>query len=288
MIMKRIGITLLACFSVIMVSHAQPQLLDKIVSVVGDNVVLKSEVDIQVAQYKTQGATGPNLDCGILDQLITQKILVAKAREDSIQIGEEEVSAELDRRMRYFVSLVGTKEKFEEFYGKTVDEYKEDFRTDVEKQLMAQRVQSSIIGDVPISPKEVRAFFSKIPKDSLPYYNAEVEFHQVVIYPKVGKEQEKVARDRLIRIKKDIVENGKEFGFMAELYSDDEGSARNGGSLGCFGRGEMVGPFEAQMNVLRGSDAWKMSPTTNAYGKDLSPISLHQRREFPILNRTRH
>ena len=244
--MKGIFGTIVLLVGCMGIAQAQPQLLDKVAAIVGENVVLKSDVDIQTIQYQSQGVAAPNLECMVMDQLLTQKILLAKAREDSIVISDDEVNNELDRRMRYFIGLVGSQEKFEEFYGKTVEEYKEDFREDIRKQILAQRVQGLIVGDVPISPKEVRAYFNKIPQDSLPYYNSEVEFEQIVLYPKVGREQELVAKAQLERLRTDIVEKGKDFSFMAELYSCDQVSAKQGGSLGCFGKGQMVKEFESR------------------------------------------
>ena len=224
---------------------AQPELLDKVVSVVGENIILKSDVDIQYEQYRLQEGVTEEFKCYILDQLISEKVLLDKARADSIVVSDEEIEGELDRRMRYFVSLLGSVEKFESYYGRTVEEYKNEFRADIKHQMTAQRVRNKIIGSVTISPKEVQEYFYAIPEDSLPFFNASVEFEQIVLYAKVGKSEEDVARTRLERIRKDIVENGKDFAFMAELYSEDPGSATSGGDLGCFGKNQMVPEFES-------------------------------------------
>lgn len=218
------------------ISMAQPLVIDKTVGVVGNEMVLKSEVEVQyIRLQQEQGAIPEDFRCNILADLLTSRMLLTQALLDSIAISEDEVEGELDRRIRYFISLTGSVEKLEEFYGKSVLEMKNEFRSDVKDQLLSQRMQGNIAGDVKITPAEVKRFFSSIPKDSLPYFDAEVEVGLIYFYPKVNKIQRQLAKDEISRLRDRIVK-GEDFETMAILYSDDKGTAKDGGELPEFGR----------------------------------------------------
>lgn len=233
---------------------AQPKLLDQVVAVVDEDIILTSDVELQY-QRMVEQSQGLVVDkCDILNQMITQKLLIAQGKKDSVIVDPARVDQELDRRMRYFISLLGSEELFEAYYGRSVEDYKEEFREEVEKQMMAQDVQSKIVGDVKVSPKEVRAYFDDIPKDSLPYINAEVEFEQIFVKATVSKEQDDVAKVRLGLLREKIMADTSTFSINAELKSDDPGSAANGGRLGCFGRGRMVPEFERVAYTLKPGD----------------------------------
>lgn len=222
---------------------AQGKVLDKIVATVDDNIILLSDIEIQKKQ-KTVDPFAKDVDCVFLDQMLLEKMFVAKAKIDSLVVSEDEVSSELDRRMRYFISAFGSKEKLEEYYKKSTLELKNDFREDVRNQLMGDRMRGKINGNITITPSEVKEFYNKIPADSLPYFNAEVQVAQIVLLPKIGKEQKREARLRLEEIRKEI-EKGADFTTQAVLYSDDPGSSSAGGDLGIINRGELVPEFEA-------------------------------------------
>eukprot|EP01136_Pigoraptor_vietnamica_P043726 Opistho-1_new@19495 len=213
-------------------SNAQAQLLDKIAAVVGKNrIILQSEIDVQIANTKQ---SDPNADevalrCDVMEQMILQKMLVEQAERDSLVVSEEEVEGALDNRVRYFVSMFGSKEKLEEVSGKTIFQLKEDYRDMTRENMMAEKVQGQILQGVKITPAEVRAFFNTIPADSLPFFPAMVEMGQIVINPPTNPELDLYARTKLEGIRKEIVVDKKDFETMAGIYSDDPGSRNNGG-----------------------------------------------------------
>lgn len=234
---------------------AQNTNIDKVVAVVGDNIILQSEIEVQYLQLKNQGQNTnytprPDEKCHILDQLLLEKLFIAQAKADSLFASDEEIDAELDRRVRYFTQMFGTVEKMEEYYGKTLAEMKDDFREDVSSQLLAEKMKGKIFTGMKVSPAEVRTFFDKIPKDSIPYFNSEVELGEVVMLPKISEEAKEMAREKLEKIRKDIV-GGSDFSLQALLYSEDPGSATDGGNLGIIARGELVPEFEAEAFRLK-------------------------------------
>jgi peptidyl-prolyl cis-trans isomerase SurA len=237
---------------------AQSSNADKVIAIVGDNIILHSEVEIQYYQ-QLQNAQGLPLDadirCRILDNLLLDKMFLAQANLDSLVVSQEEIEGELDRRVKYFMSMFGSKEKMEEYYGKSVLEMKEDFTDDIKNQLLSDKMKGKIFAGLKVSPQEVKEFFAKIPKDSIPYFNSELQIGQVVMFPKLTDEEKEVARKKLEKIKKDI-EGGADFSLQAILYSEDPGSASDGGNLGIIERGELVPEFEAVAYKL---DEHKMS-----------------------------
>jgi len=168
-------------------------------------------------------------------------------------ISEEEIDAELTQRFNYFIGLLGSAEKLEEFYGKPIVQLKEEFRQDIADQLLARRMQSLVTGDVRISPAEVRTFFKEIPTDSLPFFDAEVQMAHIVLIPEPNQEQRAFAREKaeelLARIRK-----GEKLSFLAAIYSDDPGSKEQDGDLGCLGRGTLVPAFEAAAFRLKNGE----------------------------------
>lgn len=216
--------------------------IDKIVAVVGDKMILKSDIEVQYQQYVAEGEATDDLRCQLLDQMLAQKLLLTQAEVDSVVVSEDEVEIELSKRIRHFVNMIGSEQKLEEFYQKSVLEIKEEFREDIRDQLLAQRMQGQITADVKITPSEVKAFYEDIPKDSLPKYNAEVEVGHVVIYAKASKASEREALEELREIRRSIVEDGSDFKLKAILYSDDPGSASKGGELPEFTRDDPFAP----------------------------------------------
>ncbi len=222
--------------------------LDKIVAKVGDQYVLKSEIEQSVDYAQAQKGTDIDEEekCMLINELLVQSLLVNQAAQDSIIVSDEEVDAELDRKIEYILNLMGNDtQKFMEYYGKTVGEVRSSFRNDLKKQLVAQRMHSSITAQTDITPQEVIDFFNKIPKDSLPYFNSEVEVGEIVIYPKVNEEERKKAEDALTQIRENIMSGNATFEDMATQYSSDPGSGRQGGDLGWTKRGSFVPEFEA-------------------------------------------
>lgn len=227
--------------------NAQNTVVDKVVAIVGDNVVLLSEIEAQYQQMQTQNPDekiDPSEKCSIFNNLLMEKLFLSQAQLDSVTASPEEVESELDRRIKYFISIFGSKEKLEEYYGKTILELKDDFRDDIEKQLVADKMRGKVFAGLKVSPAEVKSFFESIPKDSVPYFNSELELSQIIMFPKVNEAEKKRCRQKIEGIRKEIME-GKDFSIAAIQYSEDPGSYLDGGNLGWVNRGEMVPAFEA-------------------------------------------
>lgn len=230
------GVAVLLCFVALLPfqTFAQSNLTgtaDKIIAIVGKNrIILQSDIDLQFATYKAQDPTlSDTVKCNMLQQMITQKLLVEQAERDSLLVSDEDVEGTIDNRIRQFVRQYGSKEKLEEIAGKTIYQLKEENRETFKEQLMAEKMQSKILENVKITPSEVQSFYNKIPKDSLPFYPATVEVGQIVIDPPASPEVEEYAKKKLEDIRNQIVNDGKSFETMAGLYSDDPGSRDNGG-----------------------------------------------------------
>lgn len=221
---------------------AAQETIDKIIATVGDKMILKSDIEVQYQQYLAEGEVTDGLRCQLLDQMLAQKLLLTQAEIDSVVVSEDEVEIELNKRIRHFVNMIGSEQKLEEFYQKSVLEIKEEFREDIRDQLLAQRMQGQITSGVKITPSEVKAFYEEIPKDSLPKYNAEVEVGHVVVFAKPSKVAERTALQELREIRRTIVEDGADFKLKAILYSDDPGSASKGGELPEFTRDDPFAP----------------------------------------------
>jgi peptidyl-prolyl cis-trans isomerase SurA len=205
-------------------------LADKIAGIVGDKIVLRSEIYNYIDDIKRQGGeVPPDAECYLLEKMMADKALILQAEKDSLPVSDEEVEAELDQRIRYFIMQYGGKEAFEQIAGRTIYQVKEDFRKSIRDGRLAQSMRKSIVENVRITPTEVKNYFDRIPKDSLRFYEMELVVGQIVIYPKAGRELEKFAQDELADYKKQIESGQKSFETMARLYSEDPGSRQNGG-----------------------------------------------------------
>jgi peptidyl-prolyl cis-trans isomerase SurA len=216
---------------------AQPQLVDKVVAVVGDKVILMSDVESLFMRYEQEGPIPDSMRCALLDQLMGQKMLLAQAELDSVTVGEEQVEYELGRRLDYFVQLLGGQEQLEEYYGMSYEEMKEQFRNDIREQLLAQKMQADITDGIAVTPKEVRDYFNSIPVDSLPVIPVRVQVGQIVMHPKITEVQEQLARDLAVEVR-DKIKSGRNFCSMAALYSCDDATKQDCGELPEFGRND--------------------------------------------------
>lgn len=219
-------------------------MVDKVIGIVGDYIVLYSDIEIQYQQFISENQNVPeNMRCQILGQMLGQKLFLQQAKLDSVSVTDEEISGELDRRIRFFINMIGSVEKLEGYYGKSITAIKEEFKRDIADQLLAQKMQGRIFEKIKVTPSEVKTFFKNIPEDSIPYYNATVEIAQIVKKPEVAPEQKQLAIEKaeglLSRLKQ-----GENFATLATIYSEDPGSAAQGGNLGFVGRGELVTEFE--------------------------------------------
>lgn len=229
---------------------AQEKLVDRVVATVGSNIILQSDIDMQYAQSLAQGMKADeSFKCYILQQLLTQKLLVQQAAIDSIEISESEVDDELNRRMRYMTQQAGGKERLETFLNRSLLQYKEEMRPNVAEQLRAQSMQSNIVQKIDVTPLEVKRYFESLDQDSLPYFNTEVEIGEIVVEPELTKEEKNKFREKADGYRQQIL-NGSDFGTIARLYSED-GSSTFGGELDFATRDAYVKEFSAQAFRLK-------------------------------------
>lgn len=223
--------------------QAKSQEIDKVVAVVGESIILKSEVENQYAQYLAQGNSADNsIKCYFLQQLLTQKLLSQQAVIDSIEVTEDEIEDNINNRLRYMSNRAGGQEQLEQFLNRSLLQYKEEMRPDIREQLIANKMQGKITSKVDVTPFEVKRFFNSIPVDSLPNFNTEVEVGEIVFNPKLSAKEKKPIYDRLDGIRNEIIA-GKDFGTMARLYSEDPGSAAEGGEYPFSDRNTWVKEF---------------------------------------------
>ncbi len=241
---------------------AQQQVIDKVVGVIGKYPILLS--DIQNTMLEQEKREQPLNKCKAFELLVFQKLLLAQADRDSVVVNDNEVEQELGRRMNYYIQQFGNEEKLEAFYGKRTNVIKDDLRPDVKEQLIAQKMQGKISGDTKLTPAEVRIFFKSIPQDSLPLINSEVELQQIVKKPSFSTEEKLEAKQKLEEYRQQVLSGKKEMKILARLYSEDPGSAKDGGFL-TFGRGQMVPEFEAVAFKLKEGEVSTVFETAYGY-----------------------
>ncbi len=235
---------LFTALSLASLAQAQ-QNIDRVVAVVGDKPVLWSELETQRLQAEQQGINlGANPYGQILDQLLLQYLLLHNAEVDSVSVPENQVMSELDARIRYFENQIGGRKKLEEFYGKSIDQIKEEFHDVIQDKLTSQAMESKIVSEVKVTPSDIRRFFEKIPVDSLPYINSQVEIGQITIVPKVSDEDKKAVREKLEKVRTQIIKGETSFCLEA-LYSEDPGTNSKCGEWDFVRRGTFVPEFDA-------------------------------------------
>jgi peptidyl-prolyl cis-trans isomerase SurA len=229
---KRILTICFLLFSVTAIaqSTAKKIVADKIAAIVGDRIILQSDIKNSMADIARQGGTVPeNAQCLLMEQAVISKVLMLQAEKDSLPVSDEEVEAELDQKIRYYINQLGTQEALEEVAGKTIYQIKDDARESVKEQKLASAMQQKIVGGTRITPNEVKAFFDKIPKDSLPFYESELEICQIVIYPKASRDLEQYIVGEMNNYKKQIESKLVTFDQLAKKVSEDPGSKDRGG-----------------------------------------------------------
>ena len=220
--------------------------IDKIVAVVGDKSILLSDVETQKLQALQQGLeVTEQTSCMVLDELMFQQLLVHQAEIDSLEVTEDMVKTELDQRIQYFAAQIGGIPELEEFYGKSIEEIKDEFYIQIEDRMKAQKMQQEISGSITVSPKEVKEFFNSFPEDSIPFINSKVQVSQIVIEPKIDASQKKAIKEKLEKIRSRIINNEISFSVAAEFYSCDPGTQSSGGNFGWVNRGDFVPQFDA-------------------------------------------
>ena len=220
-------------FTTNVAAQSKKVIADKIVGQVGDKIILRSDIENSISDLKRQAQGQENViiptACQILEGQLIQKALVLQGQKDSLKISEDDIDAALDNRIRGAIQQYGSKDLLEEIAGKTIYQLKEDFREAFRDQKLAEEMQKKIVGNVKITPNEVRAYYAKIPKDSLPFYESEVEISQVVVIPKANKDVEEYVAKQMLDYKRQVESGKQKFEQLVKLYSEDPGSKDAGG-----------------------------------------------------------
>lgn len=218
-------------FTLLAQTQAKKVVADKIAAIVGDRIILQSDIKNSIADIIRQGGNVPdNAECLIMEQAIVSKVLMLQAEKDSIPVTDEEVEAELDQKIRYYINQLGSQEALEEMAGKSIYQIKDDARESVKEQKLSGAMQRKIVDNVRITPTEVKAFFDKIPTDSLPFYESELEIGQIISFPKASRELDLYILGEMNNYKKQLESKVISFEELAKKVSEDPGSKDRGGN----------------------------------------------------------
>ncbi len=265
MFIRFLSIVLLLSMQLISVKAQDKVIIDQVVAIVGKQIILQSDIENQVLQLRAQGYySSRDIKCEVFEQMLSAKLLVNQAILDSVEVSEGEIKTEMERRMNYFINQIGSEEKLEEYYKKSIPEIKEEFREIIKEQLLSQRMQQEVTADLKVTPQEVKSYFKSIPTDSLPIINIEFELEQIIVNPHIKEVEILRIKDKL-REFKDRILKGENFATLAVLYSDDPGSAAKGGELGFVGRGDLVSEFSAVAFNLEEGEVSKIVKTDYGY-----------------------
>jgi len=225
---------------------AQKNIIDEVIWIVGDEAILRSEVEEQRlrAQYEGVPIQGDPY-CVIPEQIAIQKLFLHQAELDSIVVNESTVNTQVESRLNYFISQIGSKEKMEEYFGKKTTDLREDLRKMICEQMIIQQMQQKLVGDIKSTPADVRRFFKQLPEDSIPMVPAQIELQIISYRPPISQQEINRVKQQLIDFTERINSGKADFSVLARLYSEDTESAKRGGELGFMGRGQLVPEFAA-------------------------------------------
>lgn len=255
MIKKLIGsMILIGCVVFGGTIQAQDKTVDQIVAVVGKNIILKSDIEEMFKQQQAQGITTEgDMKCEILENLLVEKLLLAEAEQDTtITVSDSQLNQNLEQRIQYFISHLGSEKEVEAYFKKSIMELKADMEEVIKNQQMTQQMQGKIIDKVTITPAEVRYHFRNLPEAEIPQIDAQVEYAQITVQPIITIEEEDRVKAALRELKRKIESGESGFAPMAVIYSEDPGSARNGGELEYMGRGNLDPAYAAAAFNLKG------------------------------------
>lgn len=235
---------ILAMLLVSAAAIAQDNVIDEVIWVVGDEAILRSEVEEERLRAQYEGMPIPGDPyCVIPEQLAIQKLYLHQAEIDSIEANESTVSHQVDARINFYLNQIGSKEKMEEYFRKTTTEIREELMTSVRNQMIIQQMQAKLTENVKPTPAEIRRFYESLPQDSLPMIPAQVEVQILSFEPKVPVEEIERVKSRLREFTERVNSGNADFAMLARLYSEDTESAKHGGELGFVGRGQLVKEF---------------------------------------------
>lgn len=224
----------------------QKTVADEVIWVVGDEAILLSDVEQLRAQYEAEGMTLPgNPDCRLPEQIAVQKLFLHQAALDSIEVTEAEISQGVEQQINYWISMIGSKEKLEEYRKMPLTKIRQSLHDDYKNSQLAQRMREKLVEDIKVTPSEVRQYFRNMPEDSIPYVPTEVEVEIITRTPKIPIEEVNRVKDELRGYTERIQKGETTFQTLARFYSEDPGTARNGGELDYTGRGMLDPAFAA-------------------------------------------
>lgn len=234
---------------------AQKSVVDKIVAIVGDEIILKSDIENAFLQEQGRGLISSSSDykTEILEQQLIQKLLLAQAQVDSVSVTEDEVENAVAGQIDFFISNIGSQERLEAYFGKSLQAIKDDMRNPLREKLITEQMQQKIVEKIRLTPSEIRTYFKKIPKDSLPDMPDRFELQQIVLRPDISDAEKERVREQLRAYRDQILKGEKTFNTLAVLYSEDPKSAVRGGELGYFTRKALDPAFaDAAFNLKPG------------------------------------
>jgi len=243
--MKKIILSLLFLLSIAPFKMlAQKNIVDEVIWVVGDESILRSEVEKQRIDAQNYGKPiEGDPDCVIPEQIAIQKLYLHQAALDSVVVSESTVMNQVEKQLNFYISQIGTKEKVEEYFHKTIPSLREELRDMVRDQQVSQQMQQKLVGDIKSTPAEVRRFYKELSQDSIPTIPAQVELQIISFEPPVPITEINRIKDRLRDFTERITSGTADFSVLSRLYSEDTESAKRGGELGFMGRGQLVPEF---------------------------------------------
>ncbi len=263
--MRRIFASMMMVIVVAGSSFAQDKVIDQIVAVVGGNIILKSDIENMNINQQAQGITTEgDMKCEILEDFLVNKLLVAEAELDStITVTPSQVNQQMDNQMQMYLSHFGTESAVEAYFKKPMATIRSEMREAIGDQLYSQQMRSKIVGDVTVTPSEVRYYYRNLSKDQIPTIPTQYEYAQITVHPKVDIEEENRVKAKLREIKKRI-ENGSSFAAMAVIYSEGP-SAKDGGVIAYSGRGQLDPEYAAAAFNLKGDQVSNVVKSSFGY-----------------------
>ncbi len=252
--------SLIALFGFSSQVFSQDKVIDQIIAIVGNNYILKSDIEGQFVQMEKTYNSEADLKCVILEGLLYQSILLHRAELDSVVVSDKEIDSQIDRKIKMFISQAGSEKRLEESIGKSISEIKILLRESLKKQMVAEKMMDKLTGSIKVTPSEVRQFFKDMPADSIPLVNEEIEYEQIVLYPTITEKEKLAVKAKLNELRERVLK-GDKFSTLAVLYSEDMQSATKGGELGFLGRGDLVPEFSAVAFKLKDGEVSKIIET---------------------------
>lgn len=269
--MTKISLSIIALlFSFVSFSqqHNNVDVVDKVIAVVGQNMIKKSELETAFLQQKMNSnliiENEYERQCDILEGMLINKLMLHQAEVDSVEVTEDEVNREMDNRIRYMISAYGSQEMLEKQMRRSLSEIKSYYKDVIKENIMIAQIEQKLTGSITVTPREVVDFYNSIPKDSLPTIEQEYVFSQIVKTPEVSEEEKERVKSKLNEYR-DRILKGSKFSTIATLYSEDPASAKKGGELGFFSRGQMVGEFENAAFALQDGEISPIIETKYGY-----------------------